>query len=71
MKWRNGLVFNLVVIAVVLAFAWQPASAEQVLRVGMLVSGKSIPYQAAEKLAAYVKEKTRRHTGQPRGYTRS
>ena len=58
MKKRNGLIFSLVVIAVVLAFAWQPAFAEQVYRVGLEVSGKSIPFKAAEKLAAYVKEKT-------------
>jgi len=57
MKKRTGLIFSLALILVAV-FAWQTACAEQVLRVGMLVSGKSIPFQAAEKLAAYVKAKT-------------
>ncbi len=57
MKKRTDLILGLALIFAVL-FAWQTVGAETVLRVGMEVSGKSIPFQAAEKLAAYVKEKT-------------
>lgn len=43
---------------VVLSFAWQTAYAGKEFRVGFEVSGKSIPFKAAEKLAEYVKEKS-------------
>lgn len=58
MKKKTSLTISIFVVLVAFAVIAQPVTAKTVLRVGFLISGKSIQFKAMEKMAAYVKEKT-------------
>ena len=58
MKRAIRPVLSPVVVVVMIALSWSPSFAETVLRLASESSTGSIPYQALEKLAEYVKQKT-------------
>ncbi len=58
MNRARRLVLSSVVVLALVALTWCPGSAETVLRLASESSTGAIPYQALEKLAEYVKQKT-------------